>query len=202
MNDKTPEGTDSPEGENAEIAKFRRGSLKARLDAAGIADAVFQSLEDGEPLRVAVDICARAGIATSPGSVLAMKRRYLGDWQAQRVAADAAREGISGENLADVVRHLLLARIGRFVHACSSLDDLKTVGQAFHDWTKGAIAERAENRAERESQRKLAMRIDALFADEAKLAAVRTAREDACHLGVDARIEAITRAVWGEWAAL
>jgi hypothetical protein len=202
MKDEEAKGDDSHEGESAEIAKFRRGSLKARLDQAGIADAVFQSLEDGEPLRVAVGICSRAGIATSPGSVLAMKRRYLCDWQAQRLAADAASEGISGENLADVVRNLLLARIGRFVHACSSLDDLKTVGQAFHDWTKGAIAERAENRAERESQRKLALRIDALFADEAKLAAVRTARQDACHLGVEARIEAITRAVWGEWAAL
>jgi hypothetical protein len=198
-----PESAAPPcdELETAENSTFRAanaGSLKSRIDAAGITDGVFASLEAGEPLRVTVEICAKAGIPTSAGSMLAMRRRHLADWQAQRLAREAEAEGISAGDLRETVQGILLARIGRFAHSCTTLESLRTVGQAFADWTRASVAERAEARAERDSLRKLAMKIDDLLADEERLAAVKRARDAVTHRGTEARLEAISVALWGD----
>ncbi len=91
-----------------------RGSLKSRIDAAGITDGVMVQLEEGATLQTIVDLCADHGITTTPASVLALKRSHLPDWQAQRVMADAAAEGIPAQCLPDAVRGILLAKIGHF----------------------------------------------------------------------------------------
>jgi hypothetical protein len=58
------------------------------------------------------------------------------------------------------------------------------------------VAELAEQRAERDSVRRLCLRIDDLLEDESKLAAVRAARDEAAGEGLEKRLLAIRVAMW------
>jgi hypothetical protein len=183
----------------AEFAKPpTRGSLKSRIDAVGITDGVMVQLEEGATLQTIVDLCADHGITTTPASVLALKRSHLPDWQAQRLMADAAADGIPAQCLPDAVRGILLAKIGRFAVSCATLDQLRSINSTFSDWQRAAVAERAEIRQERDPVRRFAMRIDDLLENADKLDAVRRARADASGSGTEARLLAIIANVWGD----
>jgi hypothetical protein len=178
-----------------------RGSLRARLEAAGIADAIFAQLEEGASLRAIVDACGRAGIDTSIGSVHALKARYLAAWQSERVMASAAAEGIDAADLPDAVRAILISRIGRFAVNTHSLEELRVINDTFAAWVRAAVADRADKRAEKDLVRKMAERVEDLLENEDLLRRVREARDAASNEGIAAKVRAITLQLWGEIAA-
>ena len=194
----TPENATPPPPRQA-----ARGSLKARLDAAGITDAIFVQLEEGASLRAIVDACGRAGIETSIGSVHALKARYLAAWQSERVMASAAAEGIDAKDLPEAVRGILLSRIGRFAVSAHSLDEVRILTSVMGDWTRASIQERAEKRAAVNDQRKLisdltkaASRVHDLLGNEDEVKRLR-AVVDASE-GVAAQVDAIIHHLWGD----
>lgn len=178
-----------------------RGSLKARLDAAGIADAIFVQLEEGASLRAIVDACGRVGIETSVGSVHALKARYLAAWQSEKVMQSAAAEGIDAGDLPETVRAILISRIGRFAVNTHSLEELRVINDTFAAWVRAAVADRADKRAEKDLVRKMAERVEDLLANEDLLRRVREARDAASNEGIAAKVKAITLQLWGEIAA-
>ncbi len=181
----------------AESPKPYANSLRSRIDAAGIADGVFTLLEQGGTLQSARDLCARHGIETSLASVHGLKRGYLSAWQSAKVMAEAERENLPAQDLQEAVRLMLLSRIGRAVTDVSGLDQLKTVVSVFSDWNRASVAERAEARQERESLRRFAAKVDDLLGDPEILESVRAARNAAAEGGLEARLAAISSALWG-----
>jgi hypothetical protein len=179
--------------------KPNHGSLLARLKAAGVVDAVFSMLEAGEPLRAVESHLERLGIETSVASIHFLKAKHLHLWQAERIRLDAAREGIVEKTLPETVRQILLSRIGRVAVDAGGVDQLRVVVPLFSDWCRSSIAERAENRAERDSVRKTALRIEELLADADRLQAVRDAREAVASDGLEARLGAIVKTLWGDF---
>ena len=179
-----------------------RGSLKARLEAAGITDAIFVQLEEGASLRAIVEACGRAGIETSIGSVHALKARYLAAWQSERVMASAAAEGIDAADLPDAVRAILISRIGRFAVNTHSLEELRVINDTFSGWVRAAVADRADKRAEKDLVRKMAERVEDLLENEDLLRRVREAREAVKDEGIAERVKAISAALWGDWVEI
>jgi len=171
-------------------------SLLARVTAAGIADAVFGSLEAGQTLRAVAKLCTDRGVDASVAAVHDLKRRHLVHWSTKRISAEAEREGITERTTHETVRAILLARIGKLALDAHAVEDLRVVCPLFEGWTRGRVAELAEQRAERDSVRRLCLRIDDLLEDESKLAAVRKARDEAAGEGLEKRLLAIRQAMW------
>lgn len=171
-------------------------SLLARITASGLADAVFSALEAGRPIREVADLCNRHGIDTSPAAVHSLKRQHLHHWSARRILDDASKEGIAEPTLPATVRRILLTRIGRAAVDAHTIENLRVVVPMFSDWVRSNVAELAEERQNRDSVRRMCLRIEDLFADEAKLQAVRAAREEVANEGIERRLEAIRAAMW------
>ena len=171
-------------------------SLLARITATGIAEAVFGALEAGQTLRSVAKLCTDRGVDASVAAVHDLKRRHLVHWSTRRIAAEAEREGITERTTHETVRAILLARIGKLALDAHAVEDLRVVCPLFEGWTRGRVAELAEQRAERDSVRRLCLRIDDLLEDENKLAAVRAARNEAASGGVENRLLAIRAAIW------
>ncbi len=186
-----PDHPENPQG-NA-------GSLLSRITAAGIVDGVMSRLEAGDSLASIVESCARHGITTSPPAVWSMKRRHLSEWQSARVMEDAEKEGLTGPDLLATVQNVLLSRLGRFAVACQTLEQLRLLIPLHSDVVRATVAQKAENRQERDSIRRFAMRVDDLLADDDKLAAVRAARAGAAVHGTEARLKAIVQTMWGDF---
>jgi hypothetical protein len=187
--------TDKPEKPNAH-------SLLARVTASGLADAVFSALEAGRPIREVAELCKSRGVDTSPAAVHSLKRAHLHHWSARRIVEEAAKEGIVEPTIPATVRRVLLTRIGRLALDTHTLEGLRVVVPLFSDWTRSNVAEMAEARASRDSLRRFALRLEDLLADEQKLRELREAREKVAGEGVEKRVEAIIRTLWGEEALL
>jgi hypothetical protein len=115
---------------------------------------------------------------------------------------EAAKEGIVEPTIPATVRRVLLTRIGRLALDTHTLEGLRVVVPLFSDWTRSNVAEMAEARASRDSLRRFALRLEDLLADEQKLRELREAREKVAGEGVEKRVEAIIRTLWGEEALL
>jgi hypothetical protein len=176
-----------------------RHSLLARLRAVGIEDAVMAALEAGQTLRAVHDIITARGIDTTLPAIHDLKTRHLAAWVSRRVMADARQEGVDAETLPEAVRLLLLAKVGRVAVEATGADQIKTAVAVWAEWMRAAVADRADARAEWESRRKVAMKIEELLANEDKLAAVRDAHATAAAYGTEARLKAIVLSLWGNF---
>ena len=185
-------------GQSETARNPKRNGLLHRLRAIGIEDAVMAALESGQTLRAVHDIIAARGIDTTLPAIHDLKTRHLAGWVSGRVMAEAKREGVDADTLADAVRALLLAKVGRVVTDATGADQVKAAVGMWADFTRAAMACRADDRAERESQRKMASRIEDLLADVERLEAVKKARDAVSDQGHEARLNAIIRAVWPE----
>lgn len=185
-------------GESEPTQNPKRNGLLHRLRAIGIEDAVMAALESGQTLRAVHGIIAARGISTTLPAIHDLKTRHLAGWVSGRVMAEAKQEGVDADTLADAVRALLLAKVGRVVTDATGADQVKAAVGMWADFTRAAVACRADDRAERESQRKMASRIEDLLADAERLEAVKKARDAVSDQGHEARLNAIIRALWPE----
>lgn len=185
-------------GESEPQRNPKRNGLLHRLRAIGIEDAVMAALESGQTLRAVHGIIAARGISTTLPAIHDLKTRHLAGWVSGRVMAEAKQEGVDAETLADAVRALLLAKVGRVVTDATGADQVKAAVGMWADFTRAAVACRADDRAERESQRKMASRIEDLLADAERLEAVKKARDAVSDQGHEARLNAIIRTLWPE----
>ena len=193
----------SRESDSAQNHKGSHGSLYARLRAVGALDGVMALLEEARPLRAIVELAATYGVHASISSAHSLKRAHLHRWQAEKIRTAAAAEGINERHLPAVVREVLLSKIGRSAMDATSLDQLKTVTGIFADWSRVAIAERAENRAAVNDQRRLiadltkaAGRVHDLISNEDEVKRLRAVVD--AESGVEAQINAICRHLWGD----
>lgn len=191
------------ETDSTQTHKGSHGSLYARLKAVGALDGAMVLLEEARPLKAIVELAAKHGIHASISSAHSMKRAHLHQWQAEKIRTAAAAEGINERYLPAVVREVLLARIGRSAMDAANLDQLKTVTGVFADWSRVSIAERAEERAAVNDQRKLisdltkaASRVYDLIGNEAEVERLRTAVN--AESGVEAQVNAILFHLWGD----
>jgi hypothetical protein len=159
-------------------------------------------LEEARPLKAIVELAAKHGIHASISSAHSMKRAHLHQWQAEKVRAAAAAEGIHEKFLPAVVREVLLAKIGRSAMDAANLDQLKTVTGVFADWSRVSIAERAEERAAVNDQRKLisdltkaASRVHDLLGNEDEVKRLRAVVND--EKSVEKQINTIIDHLWG-----
>ncbi len=191
------------ESDSAQNHKGSHGSLYARLRAVGALDGVMALLEEARPLKAIVELAATYGIHASISSAHSLKRAHLHRWQAEKIRTAAAADGIHEKFLPAVVREVLLSKIGRSAMDATSLDQLKTVTGIFADWSRVAIAERAEDRAAVNDRRKLiadmtkaAGRVHDLISNEAEVERLKAVVNE--ESGVEAQVKAITRHLWGD----
>jgi len=154
----------------------RSHSLHARLEAAGLLDGILARLEAGEAATAIAAFLGTKGIETSSASIYQFRHRFLHEWQERKVMEDALKEGIHEKTLPETVRAILLAKIGRHAVAASTFDMVRQVNTTFSEWIRASVADRGEDRQERDSIRKFCLRIEDLLADESKLAALRKAQ--------------------------
>jgi hypothetical protein len=190
------------EPDSAKSHKGCHGSLYARLQAVGALDGVMALLEEARPLKAIVELAATYGVHASISSAHSLKRNHLHRWQAEKIRAAAAADGIHEKFLPAVVREMLLAKIGRTAMDAASLEQLKTVTGIFADWSRVSIAERAEERAAANDQRKLisdltkaASRVYDLLANEDEVKRLREVVD--ANEGVAAQVDAIMHHLWG-----
>lgn len=193
----------SGESDSAQNHKASHGSLYARLRAVGALDGVMALLEEARPLKAIVELAATYGVHASISSAHSLKRAHLHRWQAEKIRTAAAAEGIHERYLPAVVREVLLSKIGRSAMDATSLDQLKTVTGVFADWSRVAIAERAEDRAAVNDRRKLiadmtkaAGRVHDLISNEAEVERLKAVVNE--ESGVEAQVNAIIRHLWGD----
>jgi hypothetical protein len=193
----------SAESDSAQTHNGTHGSLYARLRAAGALDGAMVLLEEARPLKAIVELAAKHGIHASISSAHNLKRTHLHQWQAEKVRTAAAAEGIHERYLPAVVREVLLAKIGRNAMDAANLDQLKTVTGIFADWSRVSIAERAEERAAVNDQRKLisdltkaASRVYDLLGNDDEVRRLREVVD--AEKGVSRQVNAIIHALWGD----
>lgn len=193
----------SEESDSAQNHKGSHGSLYARLRAVGALDGVMALLEEARPLKAIVELAGTYGVHASISSAHSLKRAHLHRWQAEKIRTAAAAEGIHERHLPAVVREVLLSKIGRTAMDATSLDQLKTVTGVFADWSRVAIAERAEDRAAVNDRRKLiadmtkaAGRVHDLISNEAEVERLKAVVNE--ESGVEAQVKAIIRHLWGD----
>jgi hypothetical protein len=191
------------ESDSAQNHKGSHGSLYARLRAVGALDGVMALLEEARPLKAIVELAGTYGVHASISSAHSLKRAHLHRWQAEKIRTAAAAEGIHERHLPAVVREVLLSKIGRSAMDATSLDQLKTVTGIFADWSRVAIAERAEDRAAVNDRRKLiadmtkaAGRVHDLISNEAEVERLKAVVNE--ESGVEAQVRAIIRHLWGD----
>jgi hypothetical protein len=191
------------EPDSAQTHNGTHGSLYARLRAVGALDGAMVLLEEARPLKAIVELAGSYGVHASISSVHNLKRTHLHQWQAEKVRTAAAAEGIHEKFLPAVVREVLLAKIGRNAMDAANLDQLKTVTAVFTDWSRNAIAERAEDRAAVNDQRKLisdltkaASRVYDLLGNDDEVRRLRAAVD--AEKSVSAQVNAIIHALWGD----
>jgi len=191
------------ESDSAQNHKGSHGSLYARLRAVGALDGVMALLEEARPLKAIVELAGTYGVHASISSAHSLKRAHLHRWQAEKIRTAAAAEGIHVRYLPAVVREVLLSKIGRSAMDATSLDQLKTVTGVFADWSRVAIAERAEDRAAVNDRRKLiadmtkaAGRVHDLISNEAEVERLKAVVNE--ESGVEAQVKAIIRHLWGD----
>jgi len=190
------------ESDSAQNHKGSHGSLYARLRAVGALDGVMALLEEARPLRAVVELAGTYGVHASISSAHSLKRAHLHRWQAEKIRTAAAAEGIHEKFLPAVVREVLLSKIGRTAMDATSLDQLKTVTGVFAEWSRVAIAERAEDRAAVNDQRRLiadltkaAGRVRDLISNEDEVERLRAVVND--EKSVEKQINAIIDHLWG-----
>jgi hypothetical protein len=191
------------ESDSAQNHKGSHGSLYGRLRAVGALDGVMALLEEARPLKAIVELAATYGIHASISSAHSLKRAHLHRWQAEKIRTAAAAEGIHERHLPAVVREVLLSKIGRTAMDATSLDQLKTVTGVFAEWSRVAIAERAEDRAAVNDQRKLisdltkaASRVHDLLGNEDEVKRLRAVVD--AEKGVTEQVNALMHALWGD----